>query len=178
MQNVLVINNKIWKTWITLPSHPTNSVAQEPEGSSPHTQQPATGPCPETVGSNPHTPRSQCPQDPFWSHLPTYALVFRVITFLRAFPPKPFTLSLLSHACHMPCPPHSPRLNQPSIWGFTSHCLPYVISRLLTSYMNGLSGTQDQNRTYSLPCCLSWLVNNGAGDFTLQTLLHASHAIG
>jgi hypothetical protein len=26
----------------------TNSVAQEPEGSSPHSQQPATGPCPET----------------------------------------------------------------------------------------------------------------------------------
>jgi hypothetical protein len=27
----------------------TNSVAQEPEGSSPHSQQPATGPCPEPV---------------------------------------------------------------------------------------------------------------------------------
>jgi hypothetical protein len=34
----------------------TNSVAQEPEGSSPHSQQPATGPCPETVESNSHTP--------------------------------------------------------------------------------------------------------------------------
>jgi carotenoid cleavage dioxygenase-like enzyme len=32
------------------------SVAQEPEGSSPHSQQPATGPCPETVESNPHPP--------------------------------------------------------------------------------------------------------------------------
>jgi hypothetical protein len=30
----------------------TNSVAQEPEGSSPHSQQPATGPCPETVEFN------------------------------------------------------------------------------------------------------------------------------
>jgi hypothetical protein len=29
--------------------HVTNSVAQEPEGSSPHSQQPTTGPCPETV---------------------------------------------------------------------------------------------------------------------------------
>jgi hypothetical protein len=27
----------------------TNSVAQEPQGSSPHSQQPATGPCPEPV---------------------------------------------------------------------------------------------------------------------------------
>jgi hypothetical protein len=38
----------------------TNSVAQEPEGSSPHSQQPATGPCPEPVESNPHPP-SQSP---------------------------------------------------------------------------------------------------------------------
>jgi hypothetical protein len=35
-------------------------MAQEPEGSSPHSQQPATGPYPETVESNPHTP-SQSP---------------------------------------------------------------------------------------------------------------------
>jgi hypothetical protein len=32
-------------------------VAQEPEGSSPHSQQPATGPCPETTESNPHHPK-------------------------------------------------------------------------------------------------------------------------
>jgi hypothetical protein len=38
----------------------TNSVVQEPEGSSPHSQQPATGPCPELVKSNPHPP-SQSP---------------------------------------------------------------------------------------------------------------------
>jgi hypothetical protein len=29
-------------------------MAQEPEGSSPHSQQPTTGPCPEPVESNPH----------------------------------------------------------------------------------------------------------------------------
>jgi hypothetical protein len=34
----------------------TNSVAQEPEGSSPHSQQPATVPCSEPVESNPHPP--------------------------------------------------------------------------------------------------------------------------
>jgi hypothetical protein len=34
----------------------TNSVAQEPEGSSPHSQQPATGPCSEPVESSPHPP--------------------------------------------------------------------------------------------------------------------------
>jgi hypothetical protein len=35
----------------------TNSVAQEPEGSSPHSQQPTTGPYPEPVESNPQPPR-------------------------------------------------------------------------------------------------------------------------
>jgi hypothetical protein len=38
----------------------TNSVAQESQGSSPHWQQPATGPCPEPVESNPQPP-SQSP---------------------------------------------------------------------------------------------------------------------
>jgi hypothetical protein len=41
-------------------SERSNSVAQEPEGSSPHSQQLATGPCPEPVESNPHAP-SQSP---------------------------------------------------------------------------------------------------------------------
>jgi hypothetical protein len=39
----------------------TNCVAQEPEGSSPHSQQPATGPCPEPVESNPH-PQANLPK--------------------------------------------------------------------------------------------------------------------
>jgi hypothetical protein len=38
----------------------TNSVAQEPEGSSPHSPQPATDPCPEPAESNPQPP-SQSP---------------------------------------------------------------------------------------------------------------------
>jgi hypothetical protein len=32
-------------------------MVQEPEGSSPHSQQPATGPYPEPVKSNPHSPK-------------------------------------------------------------------------------------------------------------------------
>jgi hypothetical protein len=32
----------------------TNSMAQEPEGSSPHSEQLATGPYPEPAESNPH----------------------------------------------------------------------------------------------------------------------------
>jgi hypothetical protein len=34
----------------------TNSVAPEPEGSSPHSQQPANGPYPEPAESTPHPP--------------------------------------------------------------------------------------------------------------------------
>jgi hypothetical protein len=32
---------------------------------------------------------SQSTWDPFWSHLPIYTSVFSVVSFLRAFPPKP-----------------------------------------------------------------------------------------
>jgi hypothetical protein len=38
----------------------TNSLALEPEGSSPHSQKPASGPYPEPTGSNLHSP-SQSP---------------------------------------------------------------------------------------------------------------------
>jgi hypothetical protein len=51
----------------------TNSVAQEPESSSPHSQQPATGPCPETVESNPHPPQANLPKihsDPIFPPTP------------------------------------------------------------------------------------------------------------
>jgi hypothetical protein len=47
-------------------------VAQEPEGSSPHSQQPATGPCPEPVDSNPH-PEAKLPKihsDPIFPPTP------------------------------------------------------------------------------------------------------------
>jgi hypothetical protein len=78
----------------------TNSVAREPEGSSPNSQQLVTGPYPEPVESNPH------PQ-PFslrsiLIHPPICALVFQVVSFLRAFPPKPCT-----HFSPLPCVPHA-----------------------------------------------------------------------
>jgi hypothetical protein len=40
-------------------------VAPEPEGSSPYSQEPATGPYPEPTESTVHSP-NQCLQDPFW----------------------------------------------------------------------------------------------------------------
>jgi hypothetical protein len=46
-------------------------------------------------------------------------LVFQVVSFLRGFPPKLVHFSLLSHACHMPRPPHLPWLDLPNdSWGW------------------------------------------------------------
>jgi hypothetical protein len=69
----------------TTPQERTNSVAPEPEGSSPHSQQPPSGPYPEPGESTPHSsPPTNLPK----VHPPTYAFVFKVVFFLRAFPPK------------------------------------------------------------------------------------------
>jgi hypothetical protein len=46
----------------------TNSVVLGPEGSSLHSQQPATGPYPEPIESTPRSPTSQSPKDPLSSH--------------------------------------------------------------------------------------------------------------
>jgi hypothetical protein len=81
-------------------------VAPEPEGSSPHSQQPATGHYPEP-GNLLYT-SIQSPWDSLSSHPPIYILVFQVVSFLRAFPPKPLHFSPLSHGCHTSRPPYCP----------------------------------------------------------------------
>jgi hypothetical protein len=96
----------------------TNFVAPQPEGSSPHSQQPATGPCPEPNEPAPHPPanilkihsdpsphiRLSLPSGLFPSGLPHQNLVH---------------FSLLPHACHMSRPLYSPLLDLPNdIWGW------------------------------------------------------------
>jgi hypothetical protein len=78
-----------------------NSVAQEPEGSSPHSQQPATGPYPESVESNP-LPPANLPKrhsDPIFP--PTPWSSDRSLSFGLS-PPKPcrifFPLTWVQHA--------------------------------------------------------------------------------
>jgi hypothetical protein len=91
----------------------TNSVAQEHEGSSPHSQQPTTGPCPEPVESNPHT-TSQSPKDSFWSHLPPTAWSSEWSLPFGLCHQNLVHFSFLSHACHMHGRPHSPLLDLPN----------------------------------------------------------------
>jgi hypothetical protein len=51
---------------------------------------------PKPAESNPNPP-CQSPYDPSWSHPSIYASVFRVVSFLRTFPQKPWALFSLSN---------------------------------------------------------------------------------
>jgi hypothetical protein len=44
--------------------------------------------------------------------LPTYALVFPVVSFLLAFPPISYMYETLSHSCYMPCPSIIDKIHQ------------------------------------------------------------------
>jgi hypothetical protein len=96
----------------------TNSVAPELEVSSLHSREPATSPYPEPGESTPYPPPpSQSPYGPFWSHTPIYTLVFQVVSSFELSHQNPVQISPLSHACHMPRPPHSPLFDPPNnIW--------------------------------------------------------------
>jgi hypothetical protein len=96
----------------------TNSLAPEPESLSQHSEQPAIGLCPEPIESNTH-PRQPMSRDQFWLHPLIYASVFRVVPSFGLSRQNLVQFSLLSHACHMHRPPHSPWLNLPNeIWGW------------------------------------------------------------
>jgi hypothetical protein len=107
-----------WKVKVTkqrILKH-SNSVVQEPEGLSPHSQQPATGSYPEPAESNPHPQASlsNIHSDPILPSTPwsserslSFGLSHRNLA----------QFSLLSHACHMPCLPRSHWLDLPNdIW--------------------------------------------------------------
>jgi hypothetical protein len=64
------------------------------------------------------------------SHPPIYALVLRVL-FSSGFPTKTLYFSLLSHACHMPRPPHFPSFDLPDKSYEASHCATFSILPLL-----------------------------------------------
>ena len=74
----------------------------EPESSLPHSQEPATCPCPEPARSSPY-PHIPLPEDPFQYYLPIYAWVSLVVSLLQVFPPKPcIRLSSPLYMLHAP----------------------------------------------------------------------------
>jgi hypothetical protein len=85
----------------------TNAVAQEPESSSPHLPQPATGPCPEQ--SNPiDIPQASLPKihsDPIFLPTPWSS---RWPLSIGLSHQNLVHFSVLSHACYMLRSPYSP----------------------------------------------------------------------
>jgi hypothetical protein len=77
----------------------SNSVVPEPEGSSPHSQQPANGPYPEPA-------ESDLPKVNFDPILPSTPWSSKRSFSFGLSHQNPVHVSPLSHACHMPRPPH------------------------------------------------------------------------
>jgi hypothetical protein len=80
-------------------SHSTNSVAPQPEGSSPHSQQPATDPYPEPDESTPHPPTS-LPKVHFDPILPSTTWSFKWLF------PSDFPITFLPSPMCATCPAH------------------------------------------------------------------------
>ena len=71
----------------------------QPEGSLPHSKQPATCPCSEPDQSSPQS--TPLLKNPFKYNSPIYNQVFRVISFPQVSPPKP-RMHLAPYALHAP----------------------------------------------------------------------------
>jgi hypothetical protein len=87
----------------------TNSVAPEPEGSSPHSRQSTDSPYPEPGESTQH-PSAKLRKAHFDPILPSTPWSFQW-SFLRAFPPKSCTRSY-----PLTCVPHGLPISFSSIW--------------------------------------------------------------
>jgi hypothetical protein len=100
------VSNSYHRT--TRHSELTNSMAPEPEGSSPHSQQPPNGPYPEPGESTPHRHPTNSPKvhsDPI---LPSTPWPFKWYLSFGLSHQNPAHVSPIFHAYHMPRPPHSP----------------------------------------------------------------------
>jgi hypothetical protein len=75
-----------------------------------------------------HTPPAISPRSIL---IPSSDLCLGVLSALYplGFPARILYTSLLSHVCHMPCPPHSPWLHLSNIWGW-GHIMKLLIVQL------------------------------------------------
>jgi hypothetical protein len=86
---------------------------KEPEGSSPCSQEPSTGPYPEPVRSIQSIPPHPISVRSILILSTTYVLVFLVVSFLLAFPPKSYMNSSLP-----PFVLHAPLISSSLSWSF------------------------------------------------------------
>jgi hypothetical protein len=82
----------------------------EPEGSLPHSQEPATCPYPEPAQSSP-CPVIRLLEDPFYYYPPIYASVSQMVAFPQVSSPKSGM-----HFSPPPYMPHAPPISFFSIW--------------------------------------------------------------
>jgi hypothetical protein len=75
------------------------TVAPEPEGSSPHSQQPANGPYPEPAESTPHPPPTNLPKVHFDHIIPSTPWSFKCTFSFGLSHQNPVHVSPLSRAC-------------------------------------------------------------------------------
>jgi hypothetical protein len=133
-------------------------VAPEPEGSSPHSQQPSNCPYPEPGESTPHPQpislRSILIPSTPWS--------FKWFFSFGLSHQNPVHVSPLSLACHMPRPPHSPWFHLPNnIWWWVQIMqLPVVVFALQTHFLVKLPTV--------LPSCASY--NHHTENMFVRTL--------
>jgi hypothetical protein len=93
----------------------SNFVVPEPKGSSPYSQEFAISHYSEPTQFS--SPPKAVSLRPVFIPSSNLRLSLLSSSFLRALPPNILHFSVLSHACHMPHPPHSPWFDLPNhIW--------------------------------------------------------------
>ena len=111
----------------------------EPEGSSPHSKQPAICSYPKPDRSSP-CPPIQPLEDPFQYYFPFHTLVFYVVSLPQVSPLNACNHLFSPHTCYMSCPSQAPWLDHSNDiwWGVQSTKLLVMQSSPLPCYLEPL----------------------------------------